>query len=376
MELGDAERDRRWRASSASRRRFPAYPSIFIGAADVYPIEMVAAYTTFATLGNRAQPIGDHSRRRQRRATCSGSPSPSRVPVMSQEEAWLMVSVMKDVVQRGTAAGASVHSSRHPAGGKTGTTNDGTDVWFIGYTSDLVAGVWMGFDKPQKIKANAQGGRARRAGVDGVHERGLSAQAGAARLADAAGHRHAADRRHDQHARVGVLSEHASSAREFFIPGNRSDSRSATCTTDRRCIRTRRASSAASTRRARIRPTGVTTSSGGQIIVDSTADAGHRARTAAPIRPARPPPRDTSRRLRDSAIFALPPRDSRSMRVTRPPDTTAGARDSIRRDSIRRDSVRRDSVTARSDPPRLDHSTSARYAEHPPPVRGRPPLRN
>ena len=45
-----------------------------------------------------------------------------------------------------------------PAGGKTGTTNDGTDVWFIGYTSDLVAGVSMGLDRPQKIKANAQGG--------------------------------------------------------------------------------------------------------------------------------------------------------------------------------------------------------------------------
>jgi penicillin-binding protein 1A len=45
-----------------------------------------------------------------------------------------------------------------PAGGKTGTTNDGSDAWFIGYTSDLVAGVWMGFDKPQKIKSNAQGG--------------------------------------------------------------------------------------------------------------------------------------------------------------------------------------------------------------------------
>jgi penicillin-binding protein 1A len=70
-----------------------------------------------------------------------------------------MVSVMKDVVQRGTAAG-SVGSVFHlPAGGKTGTTNDGTDVWFIGYTSDLVAGVWMGFDKPQKIQAGAQGGR-------------------------------------------------------------------------------------------------------------------------------------------------------------------------------------------------------------------------
>jgi penicillin-binding protein 1A len=66
--------------------------------------------------------------------------------------------MMKDVVQRGTAAG-SVGSQFHiPAGGKTGTTNDGADVWFIGYTSDLVAGVWMGMYKPKKIKSNAQGG--------------------------------------------------------------------------------------------------------------------------------------------------------------------------------------------------------------------------
>jgi len=69
-----------------------------------------------------------------------------------------MVSVMKDVVQRGTAAGSVGSQFHYPAGGKTGTTNDGTDVWFIGYTTDLVAGVWMGFDKPQKIKSNAQGG--------------------------------------------------------------------------------------------------------------------------------------------------------------------------------------------------------------------------
>jgi penicillin-binding protein 1A len=46
----------------------------------------------------------------------------------------------------------------YPAGGKTGTTNDGTNVWFVGYTADLVAGVWMGLDRPQKIKDNAQGG--------------------------------------------------------------------------------------------------------------------------------------------------------------------------------------------------------------------------
>jgi membrane peptidoglycan carboxypeptidase len=87
------------------------------------------------------------------------APEPVRTPVLSQEEAWLMVSMMRDVVTRGTAAGAVAGSGFHiPAGGKTGTTNDGTDVWFIGYTPDLVAGVWMGFDRPQKIKSNAQGG--------------------------------------------------------------------------------------------------------------------------------------------------------------------------------------------------------------------------
>jgi penicillin-binding protein 1A len=66
---------------------------------------------------------------------------------------------MKDVIRKGTAAASVGSQFRLPAGGKTGTTNDGSDVWFIGYTADLVAGVWMGFDKPQKIMNNAQGGR-------------------------------------------------------------------------------------------------------------------------------------------------------------------------------------------------------------------------
>lgn len=85
-------------------------------------------------------------------------PTPNREAVLSPEEAWLMVSMMKDVVVRGTAARIWSNGFRVPAGGKTGTTNDGADVWFIGYTADLVAGVWMGFDRPQKIKSNAQGG--------------------------------------------------------------------------------------------------------------------------------------------------------------------------------------------------------------------------
>jgi penicillin-binding protein 1A len=136
----------------------PPYPSISIGAADVYPLEMVAAYSAFATLGTRASPT-PIVRVENAKGDVLWEPNPVRVPVMSPEEAWLMVSMMKDVVQRGTAAG-SVGSQFHlPAGGKTGTTNDGSDVWFIGYTPDLVAGVWMGLDKPQKIKGNAQGGQ-------------------------------------------------------------------------------------------------------------------------------------------------------------------------------------------------------------------------
>ena len=119
---------------------------------------MVAAYSAFATLGTRAAADRRSCASRTRKGDVLWEPTPTRAPVMSPEEAWLMVSMMKDVVQRGTAAG-SVGSQFHvPAGGKTGTTNDGTDVWFIGYTPDLVAGVWMGLDKPQTIKGNAQGG--------------------------------------------------------------------------------------------------------------------------------------------------------------------------------------------------------------------------
>lgn len=136
----------------------PPFPSLYIGSADVYPIEMIATYTAFANLGTRSTPYAI-----LRVETADGDvlwePRPEREVVLTAEEAWLMVSMMKDVVNRGTASGAVRGNGFYlPAGGKTGTTNDGADVWFIGYTTDLVAGVWMGFDRPTKIKANAQGG--------------------------------------------------------------------------------------------------------------------------------------------------------------------------------------------------------------------------
>jgi membrane carboxypeptidase/penicillin-binding protein len=69
-----------------------------------------------------------------------------------------MTDALRDVVRHGTAVGSVGARINFPAGGKTGTTNDGNDVWFIGFTSEMVTGVWIGFDQPQKIKANAQGG--------------------------------------------------------------------------------------------------------------------------------------------------------------------------------------------------------------------------
>lgn len=137
----------------------PEYPSIHIGSSEVYPLQMVAAYSTFANLGWRVSPVGV-LRVEDAQGKELWKPEIARDQVLTPEEAWLMVDMMKDVLRRGSAAGAVANTGFNlPAGGKTGTTNDYTDVWFIGYTADLVAGVWMGFDKPQKIMPNAQGGR-------------------------------------------------------------------------------------------------------------------------------------------------------------------------------------------------------------------------
>ena len=136
----------------------PQYPSIHIGAADVYPLELISAYSVFANQGIRATPNAI-LRVENARQEVLWQQTPARTQVLSPEESWIMVDMMKDVIRRGTAAGVWGAGFHVPAGGKTGTTNDGTNVWFIGYTADLVAGVWIGLDRPQKIMGDAQGGR-------------------------------------------------------------------------------------------------------------------------------------------------------------------------------------------------------------------------
>ncbi|HWA40824.1 MAG TPA: penicillin-binding transpeptidase domain-containing protein, partial [Gemmatimonadales bacterium] len=139
----------------------PALPSIHIGSADVQPLEMVAAYTAFANLGNRVTPLAI-LRVEDRQGNILWQPQVRATPVMPRNQAWLEVDVLRDIIRNpnGTAWGAVTRDGglKVPAGGKTGTTDDGTDVWFIGFTPDLVTGFWMGLDRPERIKNNAAGG--------------------------------------------------------------------------------------------------------------------------------------------------------------------------------------------------------------------------
>src|SRR6185437_4547625 len=113
--------------------RIPPYPSIHIGSADVIPLEMIAAYTTFANLGVRTIPNGI-LRVEDRTGKIVWQPQVRSVSVMDTAHAWLMTDVLRDVVRHGTAVGSVGARINFPAGGKTGTTNDGFDVWFIGFT--------------------------------------------------------------------------------------------------------------------------------------------------------------------------------------------------------------------------------------------------
>jgi penicillin-binding protein 1A len=142
------------------------YPSIHIGASSVKPIEIIAAYSAFANLGTRVEPIGIQ-RIEDRDGNILYQSTVRREQVMDPEHSWLMLDMLRDVMRCqpgtgphrcGTAAGA-VAGLRVPMGGKTGTTDDYTDAWFVGFTPEIVAGIWVGYDLQQRIMNNAGGGR-------------------------------------------------------------------------------------------------------------------------------------------------------------------------------------------------------------------------
>src|SRR6267142_1142135 len=137
----------------------PPYPSSFLGAADVIPLELVAAFAPFANGGDRVLPrFIDEVR------SATGEVLLKNTVVTSQAlqpgPAFIMASLLSDVVEKGTGAGARVGLPPDlPVLGKTGTTNGAQDVWFVGATPELVAGVWLGFDHPRPLGPAAAGGK-------------------------------------------------------------------------------------------------------------------------------------------------------------------------------------------------------------------------
>ena len=139
----------------------PRYPSTTIGAAEVLPIDMGKAYASFATLGTRVEPHGI-LRVENAEGEVLWEPQPERTPVLDSLEARVIVDMLEDVVSNGTGYTAirivAGLPYEVPAAGKTGTTNNSTDVWFNGFTPNLHAIVWFGMDQPQEIRPNATGG--------------------------------------------------------------------------------------------------------------------------------------------------------------------------------------------------------------------------
>jgi penicillin-binding protein 1A len=137
----------------------PLQPSMPLGTVVSSPLEMATAYTVFPGLGSRPEP----------RFLISVQDEDGKylwLPEVVHEDgkmdprvAYIMTDMMKDVVNKGTGAAVRSVGFYNAAAGKTGTTNEGADAWFVGYTPDLVGALWVGFDQRRSIVYNAQGGR-------------------------------------------------------------------------------------------------------------------------------------------------------------------------------------------------------------------------
>jgi len=133
-------------------------PSIALGAVAVSPLELTSAYTAFASLGEAVEPrlilrIEDEE------GKVLWTSTPRRHAVLDPAVAYLVTDVLSEALVRGTGNLVQKTGLKAPAAGKTGTTNDGADVWFVGYTPEIVAGIWMGFDHPRAILESATGGQ-------------------------------------------------------------------------------------------------------------------------------------------------------------------------------------------------------------------------
>jgi len=145
-------------ASDVGMRELPDVPSLSLGTGLVTPVELTAAFAAFPNGGYAVRPRsivrvvnGD--------GETAMETTVQRDRVISDQSAFQMVAMLSDVMDRGTGASARQSGVRFPVGGKTGTTNDFKDAWFVGFSSSLVVGVWVGFDQPKTIDKEAYGSR-------------------------------------------------------------------------------------------------------------------------------------------------------------------------------------------------------------------------
>jgi penicillin-binding protein 1B len=134
----------------------PDVPSLALGSGLVTPLDLTAAYAVFPSLGYRVRPRGIVAVRNGQ-GDIVHRVHIERERILSEQVAFQMVSMLQDVVDRGTGAGARRYGVRGAVGGKTGSTNDYRDAWFVGFSSSVAVGVWVGLDQPTRIRDGGSG---------------------------------------------------------------------------------------------------------------------------------------------------------------------------------------------------------------------------
>ena len=137
-------------AAAVGIENMPHLPSVYLGAFEATVADLTAAYTVFPNNGVRRQ-----SYLIERIDDAAGEPIYRAAHIQSRAldpgVSWMITSTLNKVVERGTASATKSLGFTKPAAGKTGTTNDFKDAWFVGYTTSLTCGVWVGLDKPETI---------------------------------------------------------------------------------------------------------------------------------------------------------------------------------------------------------------------------------
>jgi 1A family penicillin-binding protein len=145
-------------AADAGLSGLPDVPSLALGTGLVSPLDLTAAYTMFAADGQWAHPRGMISVFDSGGRQVFDRPV-EREQILSPAVAFQMTSMLRDVIERGTGSPARTLGVRGAVAGKTGTTDDYHDAWFVGYSTSVVVGVWVGFDQPASIGRDAYGAR-------------------------------------------------------------------------------------------------------------------------------------------------------------------------------------------------------------------------